>query len=109
MTAIDPVVTQPTVTQIDEDTFVREYQPKIAPGTDPAYGMFQWNFAQIHGQPEKHVWALVDGDEDNNQYAIPGYHRNNGAGYLVTTKAWPHEHIEVLWFEIEDDEQDEHG
>lgn len=98
----------PAIIHIDEDTFVQDYQPRIAPGTDPAYGEFQWDFAQAHGQPENHVWTLVDGD-DNNQYAIPGFHHVNAIGYLVTTKAWPHEHIDVLWFEIEDDERDELG
>ena len=53
----------------------------------------------------KHVFTIIDGEEDNNMYAAAGYHLVNRLGYVITNEPWEDVHEEYIWFEAPDDEE----
>jgi hypothetical protein len=84
---------------ISEDAFLIIYQPIDAPS-----GSLVWEFDELpEGIDPHHVWSVIDGDEDDNQYAAPGFHIVNVFGYSVTRGAWVTGEEEAIWSEFEHD------
>lgn len=93
---------------ISEDDFDAIWEPQINPFEDPASASTHWEFEHLANVPLHQVWSLVDGDDDN-AYAIPGYHVVNVWGYTVTARMWTDEEadagITAVWF-TRDPEED---
>lgn len=79
-----------TAIHLSEDEFATQYTvvPDVA-GDDVRDDIPR----QVH---PSHVWTIVDGD-NGDLYAMPGLHRVNRQGYIVTGQAWPHENVEAVW------------
>lgn len=78
---------------IPMDTFDRLYDPIM---NDEENGV--WEHGETIGIPERHVWSLVDGDDDGT-YATPGYHVVNVFGYCVTRVPWTSSVEIAVWTE----------
>jgi hypothetical protein len=55
---------------------------------------------QVQEQCEKNikkVWTIVDGDEDDRMYAIPGFHYVNRFLYFISNEEWENEEEIYLW------------
>ena len=40
---------------------------------------------------DHHVWSIMESDDGNHEYLVPGYHRVNINGYVQTKKPWTDE------------------
>lgn len=67
-------------------------------------GMFDYN--DVKDQPLERVWTLVDTGtyEDENWYAIPGFHIVNKLGYIMTRRAWRADTPDAIYFLHEDED-----
>lgn len=91
-----------------ETEFFETFKPMTAPGVDD--GLTVWTFQEVKAAeiPMNRVWTIVEtGDADNdNWYAVPGYHIVNKIDYCVTEVPWPHENIEAVYFEDDFERED---
>lgn len=68
---------------ISERDFELEYDPLESPS-----GSNIWDHAEVVSLPITQVWSIVEGDDDDNFYALAGFHIVNVVGYAVTKKHW---------------------
>ena len=59
------------------------------------YETFGEELEYIKAQPNKRIWTIVDGDDDD-LLIIAGYHFVNRLGYLVTNEEWSDEYETYL-------------
>ena len=78
------------VHRMSDDEFDQKYDP-----VDPPSGESYWEAHEIQGQKKNHVWTVLDLDGD--LYVVPGIHRVNQFGFMVTRKPWRNKNIEVKW------------
>ena len=83
---------------ISEDDFEQKYRP-----LENAHGDNTWTFPEVKGQPVEHVWTIVDGTDDGDLYALPGFHVVNAVSYVVTEVPWPSETADAVWAHFEHD------
>lgn len=83
---------------ISEDDFMVEYEPLVLPGSDPKDGEYLWPHAATLSIPLNRVWTVVEDDEGNGAYALPGYHIVNKIDYVVTAKPWDDEDVDAVWW-----------
>ena len=91
--------TPPEVESLTEE----QYDERFAPIPN-AEGSDIWEHAETLTHPIDHVWSVVEVD-DGDLCAIPGYHVVNVIGYNVTTQPWPHEQIDVTFWNPHDDHE----
>lgn len=69
----------------------------------------------VHAADPLTVWTVVEGSETENQYLLPGFHRVNRIGYVLSSRPIAQEELasgewdEVLWVdeaEMYDDVED---
>lgn len=66
------------------------------------------DFEAVTAADEKTVWTVVEGDGNENQYLLPGFHAVNRIGYVLAERPITDEELasgewdEVLWFDGED-------
>lgn len=77
---------------LSEDAFDATYKPINASDSESI-----WEYGQTLAHPIQHVWTIVDADDDN-LYALAGYHVVNRVGYIVTEVPWEHGDEEGVWF-----------
>lgn len=84
----------------------REFDEVWGVHLKPSGDLFQ--FEDVRGEPENHVWTVVDtGDDENgNWYAQPGFHVVNKLGYVMTKKPWVNPTPDAIYF-LDDFEHDE--
>ena len=82
--------TKKKAVEISDDEFDRKYDP-----IDPPSGESFWEAHEIRGQKKNHIWTVLD--VDGVLYAVPGIHRVNRFGFLVTRKPWRNTNIEVRY------------
>jgi hypothetical protein len=83
---------------LGEDEFWEMFKPLDNPQDRSCI----WEFSDTLTHHLSTVWTLIDGDEDNNQYAVPGYHVVNKFGYCVTEVPWtklPDGVEQALWID----------
>ena len=70
-------------------------------------GMFDYD--DVKDQPLEHVWTIVDTGayEDENWYAMPGFHVVNKLGYIMTRRAWTSDTPDAIYFLHEDEDDGE--
>ena len=70
-------------------------------------GMFDYD--DVKDQPREHVWTIVDTGayEDENWYAMPGFHIVNKLGYIMTRRAWTSDTPDAIYFLHEDEDDGE--
>ncbi|MGV8846081.1 hypothetical protein [Tessaracoccus sp.] len=97
------------VSEYDNNPLPLPLETKYQTVTGPDGETDIWEFRDVKDMDPHVVWSLIDGDEDNNSYAAPGFHIVNRWGYTVTTTPWTDENEVYLWAEgsIEDDENTE--
>lgn len=63
----------------------------------------------VRDQPLKHVWTIVDAGayEDENWYAMPGFHIVNRLGYIMTKRAWTANTPDAIYYLYEDEDDGE--
>ncbi len=73
----------------------------------PSGGLFE--FEDVKDQPLEHVWTIVDTGayEDENWYAMPGFHIVNKLGYIMTRRAWTSDTPDAIYFLHEDEDDGE--
>lgn len=73
----------------------------------PSGGLFE--FEDVKDQPLEHVWTIVDTGayEDENWYAMPGFHIVNKLGYVMTRRAWTSDTSDAIYFLHEDEDDGE--
>lgn len=92
--------------ELTEDEFWETYKPLEGPSGQS--GSHIWEYEELTGTPDNQVWTIVEtGDEDENWYALPGYHIVNKIGYAVTEKPWTDEAVTALWFEAPEPEPED--
>ena len=68
------------------------------------------NFIQQHPGNIKHVWTVVEGD-DNNLYVTAGFHIVNRLNFIISNEQWKSEEEVYVWCDFsefhEDDEEEE--
>jgi hypothetical protein len=59
-----------------------------------------FEFADVQGEPPRHVWTVVDSgdDSDGNWYAQPGFHVVNKLGYVMTRRPWSDSTPDAIYF-----------
>jgi hypothetical protein len=85
---------------ITYEQFVEQYAPQQNPFTKE--GSFDNCLLSIHGKegdlakniPEKHVWTLISG-ENETQWLVTGYQMVDREGFIITSKPWETNTIEV--------------
>ena len=45
------------------------------------------------------VWTIVEADDSDKLYLLPGLHRVNSVGYVITKATHEYKDVEVLWFD----------
>jgi hypothetical protein len=82
-----------------ESEFQEKFKPMTAPSVDEGT-IWTWSEVKAANIPKNRVWTIVEtGDpEDENWYALPGYHIVNKIDYVVTEVPWPHENVEAVYF-----------
>ena len=70
-------------------------------------GMFDYD--DVKDKPLEHVWTIVDTGayEDENWYAMPGFHIVNKLGYIMTRRAWTADTSDAIYFLHEDEDDGE--
>jgi hypothetical protein len=70
-------------------------------------GMFDYD--DVKDQTLEHVWTIVDTGayEDENWYAMPGFHIVNKLGYIMTRRAWTADTQDAIYFLHEDEDDGE--
>ncbi len=70
-------------------------------------GMF--DFDDVKDQPVERVWTIVDTGvyEDQNWYAMPGFHIVNKLGYIMTRREWTSDTPDAIYFLHEDEDDGE--
>jgi len=76
---------------IDDDDFERQFGQVDAPS-----GESYWEWNEVKDIPPHRVWTAVEGDDDGI-YLLPGVHRVNRIGFVVSEKEWRSKSIEVRW------------
>jgi hypothetical protein len=66
--------------------------------------MFEHEDVKDH--PLEHVWTIVDTGayEDENWYAMPGFHIVNKLGYIMTKRAWTADTPHAIYYLHEDED-----
>lgn len=83
---------------ISEADFWTLFKPKPSP--NPLAGDHIWEWEDAHTQDLHHVWTIVEtGSEDENWYAVAGFHVVNIIGYAVTEMPWTWDDTQAVWFE----------
>jgi hypothetical protein len=69
--------------------------------------MFEHEDVKDH--PLEHVWTIVDTGayEDENWYAMPGFHIVNKLGYIMTKRAWTADTPDAIYYLHEDEDDGE--
>ena len=73
---------------------MKTFEPLNSPSGDP-----KWSWEDTQGYPLKHVWTGVTGDDNESEYAVPGYHVVNRVGYVVTVNPLRDETQDAVWYE----------
>ncbi len=76
--------------EMSDDEFDDKYDPIDAPS-----GEAYWEAREIRDQKKNHVWTVLD--VNDGLYVVPGIHRVNQFGFMVTRKPWRDKNIEVKW------------
>lgn len=66
-------------------------------------GTCSYEYAEVKDMDPRHVWTLIESDEDDSAYALPGFHHVGNIGYTMTEKPWPHENIVAVYMAPMDD------
>lgn len=63
----------------------------------------------VKDHPLEHVWTIVDTCvyEDENWYAMPGFHIVNKLGYIMTKRAWTADTPDAIYYLHEDEDDGE--
>ena len=100
---LSDVSERPALLQLSED----EFEEQFGLVTRPAPGFTTlFDAEDIQDIDPNRVWTVIDTDQDDKLYAIPGLHCVNRVGYVVTERPWPHENIEAVYFGGMDDDLD---
>jgi hypothetical protein len=83
----------------------KEFQDRFVPQTHPDGNLFDWD--QIKHLDYRNVWSIVENDENNNWYALPGFHIVNVLGYVTSALPWTDDIDEAMYFEDDFDHEDE--
>lgn len=85
---------------ISETDFEATFKPRNAPGSNASVGDL-WSPHEIQSVDPRHVWTVVDGEDDDNLYALPGIHFVNRIGYVVTEEPWGPETTAAVWCDFD--------
>lgn len=83
----------PALLEIDEQTFWEKYRPVV----DPDEGRPFRGPGSINNLAATTLWTVVDTDESETLYALPGSHAVNRLGYVVTERPWPHRSVVAVY------------
>ncbi|WEN14375.1 hypothetical protein PY254_14200 [Rhodanobacter sp. AS-Z3] len=68
-----------------------------------------FDYEEVKDHSIEHVWTIVDTGtyEDENWYAMPGFHVVNKLGYIMTKRAWTADTPDAIYFLHEDEDDGE--
>lgn len=93
---ITPVLV-PQMAQMTEDEFEATYTPIHQSDLDEDANAY-WDEPPTQ-YPQNRIWTVVENQENENQYLLPGTHYVNRIGYIASEKPWTNPNIEVLYFD----------
>jgi hypothetical protein len=98
------VLSEPNdVRQLTEDEFDEEFGGTL----DSPDGETVWDEVPPQGEwADNQIWTVIEEDGSRDQYLIPGVHRVNRVGYVVSVEPWQDENIEVHWVDANDYDDD---
>jgi len=82
---------------IPEDTFWDEFLPI----QKPPDGEVLWEYEDVADAQPRHVWTVVEGENDI-WFAAPGFHFVNKVGYVLTEKPWDDPGLDAIYHVIDD-------
>lgn len=94
-TAVAPAI--PKAVKLTEEQFENEYEPILQ--SDDVEGENAYWDNPPTGYPTNQTWTVVEGDANENHYAVPGIRHINVLGYIASKKPWTDPNIEVLYFD----------
>lgn len=67
----------------------------------PEEGLFE--FEEIRDEPVNTVWTVVESGEpdDENWYAMPGFHDVNAMGYVLTKTPWEDATVDAIYYQYD--------
>jgi hypothetical protein len=77
-------------------------------GGSTFFETFGEDFAAVEAADPLTVWTIVEGDETENQYLLPGFHHVNRIGYVLAEQPITQAELdsgewnEVLWVDYDD-------
>ena len=84
----------PKVHRMSDDEFDQKYEP-----LDPPSGESYWTAQEIQAGGTRwdpnHVWTVLDVDDE--LFIVPGIHRVNQFGFMLTRFPWRDKNIQVKW------------
>jgi hypothetical protein len=88
----------------------REFEDEFLPTKLPNGDLLEWE--HVRNTPPENVWTIVEtgDDEDQNWYALPGFHIVNKLGYVTSVFPWDDNIAEAIYFDtdgFETEEEDE--
>jgi len=94
------------MSELSETEFWDAYRPMAGPTGQS--GEHLWEFEEVRHEPLHHVWTVVESgdDDDENWYALPGFHIVNRIAYVRTEIPWEDEGLTAVYFE-DDFDRDE--
>jgi hypothetical protein len=92
----------------DEEWMERFGEPRENSGGSSLFETFGEDYDAVAAADPMTVWTVVEGDETENQYLLPGFHFVNRIGYVLAEKPITQEELdsgewgEVLWVDYDD-------
>lgn len=92
-----------------EDEWIERFgEPRTHSGGTTFFETFGEELATVEAADPLTVWTIVEGDETENQYLLPGFHHVNRIGYVLAEQPITQEELdsgewnEVLWVDFDD-------
>lgn len=97
------------MTQKTEDDWIETFgEPLENAEGSTFFNTFSDDLAFVQKADEKTVWSIIEDDETENHYLLPGFHTVNLIGYVLAPRPITQEELdsgdwdEVLWVDMDE-------
>jgi hypothetical protein len=80
----------------------KEFEDEFLPTHLPSGELFEYE--HVKNTPPENVWTIVESGEpdDENWYALPGFHIVNKVGYVTSVFPWTDDIAEAIYFDADE-------
>lgn len=82
---------------ISNDDFETMFEPSDTMTFDEATA-----YMLKHKLNDKHLWTVIDRDNDDNLHAIAGWHMVGRVNYVITKRPWGYDGQQAMWLDYSD-------